>query len=122
LDGNHNYPLPLDKFSNNLWTQSTCLDGYRSNIPTRVSNQQHIIGDWVDCALLSATSGQYRSKSAVTDASFDPLLNNAQPSLVGGVLLQFDKVTSDAVYDYASTRNNNFSNRSQKGQLKVTAA
>ena len=45
------------------------------------------------------------------------LLNNAPPSYPGA-LIQFPA----GEHAYMSTRNNNFSNRSQKGMLKVTPA
>jgi hypothetical protein len=47
-------------------------------------------------------------------ADVDPLLNNASPYFNGG-LLRFKPGT----YHYACTRNNNFSNRSQKATLVV---
>ena len=48
--------------------------------------------------------------------AIDPLLNTVSPSFQGMVLKY-----APGDYDYLCTRNNNFSNRSQKGQLMVKA-
>lgn len=49
-----------------------------------------------------------------TNPAMDNLLNNA-PASFPGMVLQFNK----GVYHYTCTRNNNFSNRSQKASLIV---
>jgi plastocyanin len=102
-----NYPLPLDKFPDNMWSasRSECYDGNGVAVSS------------LDCAVIMATSGYYRTAAAAQAATtnFDPLLNDAPPSLIGGMLLKFNAGT----YHYMCTRNNNFSNRSQKGTLIV---
>ena len=86
------------------------------------------IGDWrLNWALRMATVGYYSSFNGTNSdgspdpASFkdqgntlNPLLNNARASYEGGVF-QF-MVGS---YNYMCTRNNNFSNRDQKGHILV---
>jgi len=102
-----NYPIPLDieEFdSYNLWKQSTCytLDGQE-------------ITNWYDCAVIMATSGYGRSTNDdFTD--FSTQMNNAPASLIGGIIFQ---VNTDGTYSYISSRNNDFSNRSQKGVIHV---
>jgi len=98
-----NYPIPLDKFPDNIFARSTCYD-FSGNVLSTV-----------DCALTLATSGQFRAVSQV-DITFDPLLNDAPASLIGGIVLKVQA----GEYNYMCTRNNNFSNRSQKGVLIVS--
>lgn len=69
-----------------------------------------------DLAVIMASSGYYTSANeAKTKAEMNSLLNNA-PASFEGVVLKFNKGT----YRYMSTRNNNFSNRSQKASLVVS--
>ncbi|XP_057297187.1 protein DD3-3-like [Hydractinia symbiolongicarpus] len=77
--------------------------------------------DKKDIAVQFATSGYYQCvestkcpKSVQTTGQMNNLLNNA-PASFGGMLLQFNAGT----FHYMCTRNNNFSNRSQKGTLIV---
>jgi hypothetical protein len=108
LNKDDNYPIPLDKYAtDNIFYKSTC---YNLNGVAFAS--------WLDCAVTMATSGQFRTAGAVTAAgTFDPLLNDAPASLIGGVVM---KINSAGEYNYMCTRNNNFSNRSQKGVLIVS--
>lgn len=139
---NQNYPQPLDKFPDNMWSRSRCftLAGTPLSalpVPTTVGGSMAGTPG-LDCAVYMTTSGQFRSVDAVTTAAgqaattantFDPLLDNAPASLVGGVVMQFSGVdfpTSPATpgfssrsFDYMCTRNNNFSNRGQKGTIIV---
>jgi len=111
-----NYPLPLDKYqSNSFFTNLACyqLDG--TAIGVNAASQIN-----KDCALWLATSGFFRTTTAVpgftaTDV-LSVTLDNAPPSLIGGVLIQ---AVVPGSYNYISTRNNNFSNRSQKGTIVV---
>jgi len=107
------YPLALDKNVSNMfvYTQCTTINGLQ------------IGSDWRDCAVLLATSGFYQNRTAVpvdsgSGNAFDPLLDNAPPSLYQGVVLN---VGQPGTYNYMCTRNNNFSNRTQKGTLIVTS-
>jgi len=105
-----NYPIALDKVPNHAWnTYFNCyhaLDG--KQIP------------WLDCAVIAATSGQFQSAGQV-NANFDPLLNDAPPSLVGGLILEILPAAKGQNILYMCTRNNNFSNRGQKGTILVNA-
>lgn len=82
-----------------------------------------------DIALYFSTSGYYQCKSTSTCAakSFETLSQNANNSLdpdlnkspasITGALIRFK--TSNKKYFYMSSRNNNFSNRSQKGTIII---
>lgn len=77
-----------------------------------------------DLALYFSTSGYYQCALKTTCVqSFDSKtlidadLNNA-PASVPGAILSFKN--SNKGYSYISSRNNNFSNRSQKGSLTVS--
>jgi hypothetical protein len=99
-----NYPIPLDKeeFDDiNLVKNSECYTMFGE-----------MIDDWVDCAVILATSGYKRSKTAdFSDFSYQ--MNNAPASLIGGVVMKIGQGN----YNYISSRNNNFSNRGQKGWI-----
>lgn len=78
----------------------------------------------MDCALRLASSGYLPNLNAAQTKTpvLNPLLNNAYASLVGGVLLKVKTgecgtTARPRLYHYFCTRNNNFSNRSQKGVL-----
>jgi hypothetical protein len=75
-----------------------------------------------DLALYFASSGYYQcvSKSVCSDSfdiktALDSDLNNA-PGSVPGAIIRFK---SSKKYYYICSRNNNFSNRSQKGSIVV---
>ena len=78
-----------------------------------------------DIAAAFASSGYYhcvRSGTCTrsiegTATRLQKLLNNASPSFTGAVM-KFKTGT----YHYICSRNNNFTNRSQKGMLTVTSA
>lgn len=71
-----------------------------------------------DLILSMASSGYYNSmtlcKASPQKQAFDDLLNNA-PASYRGMLLRF----APGTYYYMCTRNNNFTNRNQKGRLVV---
>lgn len=77
----------------------------------------------LDTAVTFASAGYYRcfegtrcSEYSVTDKEqLNQLLNNAPASFEGAVL----RFRSRGNYHYMCSRNNNFTNRSQKGQLTV---
>jgi hypothetical protein len=105
LDADSNYPLPLDKFAvDNLFFKSKCYDHLGVTL-----------GTWENCAITLATSGYFRSIASATD-TLNVLLNNAPTALIGGVVMNIEQVGQ---YNYMCTRNNNFSNRSQKGVIIV---
>jgi len=100
-----NFPIPLDKMTDNMFSASTC----------RNFNGESL-GNWQTCALIMATSGQFRTWDEVDEDEWNVTLDTAPASLVGGVIMQFQKTGE---YNYIGSRNNNFSNRSQKGVLIV---
>jgi hypothetical protein len=117
---NETYPLALDKelsiFSIARFYQ---LDG------TEITQK-------MDAALWLATSGFYTARSQVTATAgaadtLSSTLDNAPASLAGGILMRVPGGASQntygpGVFNYMCTRNNSFSNRTQKGTLIVTAA
>jgi len=122
-----NYPLPLDKFdATNIFANSKCYI-FKTNAeivdPTPAGSGVRASATNEDCAVHLATSGYFLSANSVTSTGnggddLSVTLDNAPPSLIGGILMQ---VNTPGTYPYACTRNNNFSNRSQKGILIVNA-
>jgi hypothetical protein len=116
-----------------MWSRSTCmkLDGSTLSAGTTTPGDITQNSAGLDCSVYITTSGQYKSVAEVVagntnkdgSTNFDPLLNNAPASLVGGVVMQFAPVfpagKSSTSYDYMCTRNNNFSNRGQKGTIEI---
>jgi hypothetical protein len=102
------YPITLDKNPNNAWV--TAFNCYHALDGVKLS--------WLDCAVIAATSGQFQTASSVT-GTFDPLLNDAPASLVGGLMLEVLPAAKGQHIHYMCTRNNNFSNRGQKGTIVV---
>lgn len=101
---NDNFPLPYE--STSMWSAADVKWIYSGS--TAVSPK--------DLAVIMSSSGYYKSvNEAKTKAAMNPLLNNAPASFEGAVL-KFNRGT----YHYMSTRNNNFSNRSQKSTLIVS--
>lgn len=121
---NDTYPLPLDKSDVtgqtrpfNLMQAVECYD-FDGN---RLGSAESTTGVQLDCAVRLASSGYFLTASSVTGATgsgdgLDPLLNNAPASLVGGVVF---KAVKKGTFHYVSTRNNNFSNRVQKGTIVI---
>ncbi|KAK3102065.1 hypothetical protein FSP39_008504 [Pinctada imbricata] len=113
---NDNFPVPFEQ--SNMWNNSQIVWIYhgKNNINSR------------NLAVSMATSGYYRcvKKSECpenehnnyiveTKGKVNSLLNNAPASFEGAVL-RFTRGT----YHYTCTRNNNFTNRSQKGTITVS--
>ena len=74
-----------------------------------------------EVALAFATAGYYHCFSGCTESvdsknEMNNLLNNA-PASFRGALVRFQQ----GVYHYICSRNNNFTNRSQKGTITVKA-
>jgi len=119
-DLTENFPIPLDKYKDkSFFTNLECrkLDG--TAVGTKVADNLNL-----DCAVWLATSGYYRAAGAVSGAAngnddLNPTLNNAPPSLIGGLLLQPNRA---GLYSFISSRNNSFSNRSQKSVIIVDPA
>ena len=101
-----NYPLPFENAT--MFTKGKLR--WTSSPETKTMQ---------DVAVSMASVGYYGcltgcNSSPSKKAPINNLLNNAYASY-RGMLLQFAKGT----YYYICSRNNNFSNRSQKGQLTV---
>lgn len=111
-DTQSNYPIPNTQYgvvpSTSLFAHAQCYSVMDAASMTAY-----------DCQLRLASSGWFNSKTAFetsTLTDLDPLLNNAEASLASGVLMRFQTA---GVYYYGCTRNNNFSNRAQKGVFVV---
>jgi len=107
-----NYPTPFND-ANSMFTNAQVHWTYFDDTPDITPE---------DLAINMASSGYYRCKSQATCGAdsvqqknqMNNLLNNAPPSYEGALIQ-----VPAGEYMYMSTRNNNFSNRSQKGMIKV---
>lgn len=112
-----NYPLPMEDKRNFLQNANLkWAAGVATNDLSKYAAE--------DVAVMLASSGYYKCVKAATcgnqnsvqsKVGMNDLLNNA-PASFEGVVLQITKKDS---YHYMCSRNNNFSNRSQKGTLNV---
>lgn len=112
---NVNYPTPWDKLGG---------DGLFENVDvlwtSGVSNPSAL-----DTAIAFASSGYYQcfsaskcsAESVESKSPMNQLLNDAPASFEGAVI-RF-KQGSQGIYYYICSRNNNFTNRSQKGHIRV---
>ena len=113
---NDNYPIPWDKNSDgNMFGDAEVLwSSFAGN--GAVESE--------DLAVAMASAGYYHcrtgcgAESVETKEPMNQLLNNA-PASFEGALLRF---RTRGTYYYICSRNNNFTNRSQKGQIIVTEA
>eukprot|EP00128_Syssomonas_multiformis_P015731 Colp12_sorted_trinity150504_noHs@12449 len=99
-----NYPTVYSQ--NKLWKAVRTINGNAASDTDRA-----------DLAVKFATSGKVATAAAaaqLTDAQQDTLLDNSGPSFTAP-LIQLNAGT----YYYMCSRNNNFSNRSQKGMITV---
>ena len=107
-----NYPLPWEHPANTMFKMASTRwlpDGVSQSSPE-------------DLAVYFASSGYYQcvtnarcgGESVQNKDALNILLNNAPASFEGAVL-RFPRGT----YHYICSRNNNFTNRSQKGRLIV---
>ena len=112
---NTNYPVPWENAT--LFRDAEVLWASFATNPSSVSSQ--------DLATAFASSGYYHCVAAETCGAesveskttmLQQLLNNASPSFEGAIL----RFTKRGTYHYICSRNNNFTNRSQKGQLTVS--
>lgn len=104
-----NYPIAQDKAIHDAVNFVKNMDCYNNN---GVAYQS-----WLDCAVVLASSKYYASSdTSVPATALDDTLDNAPASLYGGVFL---KAKTAGEYHYMCTRNNNFTNRSQKGTIIV---
>jgi hypothetical protein len=114
---NSNYPLPWERTT--MWTGTELIwkDNTEWTNNTELSSTDLAVafasGGYYDC--YRSSSCQSSMESATT--RLNRLLNNAKASFSGAVL-KFKRGT----YHYICSRNNNFTNRSQKGMLTVVPA
>lgn len=111
---NVNYPTPFDRID----SETSLFHGATVLWTSAPVNQ-----DEQDLAVFFASAGYYQcirdstceAESVETKAPMNQLLNNA-PASFEGALLRLRRGT----YYYICSRNNNFTNRSQKGVIVVT--
>ena len=112
---NSNYPLPYEK--TDMWSDIEVLYKWFSGSGVDGSSNS------TEVALAFATAGYYHcftgcDESVNTKDELNNLLNNA-PASFRGALVRF---RSAGVYHYICSRNNNFTNRSQKGTITVRSS
>ena len=114
-DPNSNYPVPWE--SATLFKDNSVRVIWASFVDDPASLSER------DVSTAFASSGYYKcvesstcSDSVQTKTPLNQLLNNASPSFEGAILRFVKKGT----YHYICSRNNNFTNRSQKGRLTVS--
>jgi len=126
FDRKSNFPLPFE--SSSMWQDVTVI-GYLTN------NQDQLLSDSSSTSFSSAkklalflsSSGYFHCANGTNDIKecvekkkerLDVDLNGAPASLSGGgVVIKFNK--RNKIYHFMSSRNNAFSNRSQKGSLII---
>lgn len=107
-----NFPLPQDQGRHTLFERSEIL--WHSHPDSSATNNKAITP--LEASLAHATSGYHWSvKDVESKPELNGRLNNASPSFRGMVFIP----GRNEKYYYVGMRNNNFSNRSQKGQLIV---
>jgi len=109
----NSYPMPYDQYAS-FFDAVTCKRPMEDTV---------LSAD--DVKIVLATQGYFTSKDDATDNTgdnVDPLLNNVSGAFKQGVVCCTDANTPLGDYYLVSTRNNNFSNRSQKMKIKVVAA
>ena len=115
LDPNTNYPLPWEnvKDAQVIWASFASNPNNPSLSPQDIATAFASSG-YYGC-VAAATCG---AESVETKTVLQQLLNNASPSFEGAIL-RFN-TPGTYYYMYICSRNNNFTNRSQKGQLMVS--
>jgi len=104
MDRRDNWPLP-DNHPENLFNNMKVVwSAYNPEKPPSTE----------DLSIQLASSGYFKSMDAV-DNSMQDELDNAPPTFIGAMF----KMTKTGKFHYMCSRNNNFSNRSQKGSIIV---
>jgi len=108
----NSYPMPYDQYES-FFDHVTC----KRPMEDAVLSAE-------DVKIVLATQGYYKSEAEALDPqnndNVDPLLNNVSGAFKQGVVCCTDANTPTGDYYMVSTRNNNFSNRSQKMKIRVT--
>lgn len=99
-----NWPIPDDHPENFLNHIEVKWSAYSDQTPTAG-----------DLGVQLASSGYFKDYDSV-DSTLQNQLNNASPSFKGAVF----RIKKKGTYHYMCSRNNNFSNRSQKGSFVVS--
>jgi hypothetical protein len=113
-NANVNYPAIFewqgDGSNYNLWKEATVIWSTGNSSTKRDYAIYLATGGFLQCEKATICGNDsYEAKGA----TFSPLLDNAAASF-GGIIF---RASRPGVYHYMCTRNNNFSNRSQKGTL-----
>merc|ERR1719419_1089184 len=107
----NSYPMPYDQYAS-FFDAVTCKRPMEDEILSAA-----------DVKIVLATQGYFSSAEDAADNTgdnVDPLLNNVSGAFKQGVVCCTDANTPTGDYYMVSTRNNNFSNRSQKMKIRVT--
>lgn len=139
LEDGDNFFAPLDTGLCTVWDALECLDAWTG----RVINAEVCKMALISSGHLPATDSISKISEQMTEAYTNngndpvpfvgPLLDDSPASLPRGVLLKMKKPNcecpegskspeGDCVFRYGATRNNNFSNRSQKGRIVIKGA
>jgi len=109
----NSYPMPYDQYTS-FFDAVTCKRPMEDEVLSAA-----------DVKIVLATQGYFSSEEDAQNNggdNVDPLLNNVSGAFKQGVVCCTDTNTPVGDYYLVSTRNNNFSNRSQKMKIKVVAA
>jgi len=109
----NSYPMPYDQYPSFF------------DIVTCKRPMENTIVSAADAKIILATQGYFSSEAAAQANNGDnvnPLLNNVSGAFKQGLVCCTEANTTPGDYYLVSTRNNNFSNRSQKMKIKVVEA
>lgn len=125
---NSNYPLPIDKQTpvdaplpmgaSMFKDAEVAWASFPVETPVNETNLEVAFASAGYYHCVDRAGSSCTAESVQTKAQLNQLLNNA-PASFEGALLCFPR---PGFYHYISSRNNNFTNRSQKGMLRVTQA
>eukprot|EP01137_Pigoraptor_chileana_P029785 Opistho-2@15445 len=116
LSSNDNYPIPFTTDPTSPYYSLSLFNMFTCYLP-RIDNTGMDQITPQECAVFMATSS--RTKDIAQAKNTDALLNNAPASLVRGIIMKATAQASGRKFYYLCSRNNNFSNRSQKGVIIV---
>lgn len=125
-DLNENFPLPFE--NTDIWKDMQVI-GYLNDQKLNDDSSKYLVqlkqSDNLskDLALYLSTSGYYQCVKKICEKSYESIQTkldadlNTAPASFPGVLVRFTKASRS--YKYMCSRNNNFSNRSQKGTINI---